>query len=363
MNPVIPIICINISNKHHKLHYIKDNCPFLFSTFTAIHPEFIHSLTDNELSFINHLKYKKLYNYLCHNLTHLRLWQSIHKSTLIIEDNIYFSANFHKYINNIHIPTDCDILYVGGQCVPDYDINVDTLWPCHKLSSYAFNLYYDISYNNGNVYKRKTPLSTDLLDLHTWCIPISRHLSSYIITPKGAKKLLSLANNDKYEFMSLPINSFICHNGRNGNLNIYELFPHITYTNFNNYMNLYNYKFHLFDNLHLSIKILDDIFIEDKFFNFIYDKNIKIYNSATPDIYVVINKSSNINDLIDINNDNSKKIIYISNKSLENDFNFLKSINTFDFNIDMDEIIKRIISIIIAVKDLYYKYKFSSIIN
>ena len=60
MNPTIPIICINISNKYHKLNYIKNNCSFKFSTFSAIHPEFIHSLTDIELSFINHLKYKKL---------------------------------------------------------------------------------------------------------------------------------------------------------------------------------------------------------------------------------------------------------------------------------------------------------------
>ena len=238
MNNEIPIICINSIHDKDKLDYINKYCPHSFSVFSTIN---IHSLTDEEILFIKYIKNNRLYNYVIQNLTHYRILNTITNTKLIIEDNIFFSKKFTYYINNIIIPDECDILYIGGQFVPDYHINVDTLWPCHKLSPYTFDLYYDKLYNCSNVYKRKSPLSNNLLDLHTWCIPISRHISSYIITPKGATKLLSLANNNKEEFISIPLNSFICSNGREGNLNIYEHFPHITHNKHGKTVNLYDF--------------------------------------------------------------------------------------------------------------------------
>ena len=256
------------------------------------------------------------------------------------------------------------MLFVGGQSVPNFDINTDTSWPCHKLTPYLFDCYYENTKYN-NLVKRKCPLPENLLDLHTWCIPISRFTSGYIITPKGAQTLIKLIFHNKHEFISSPLNSFICSNGRSGNLSIYELLPHITYSSSaTSSIRHLKYNDNIFNHIGLSFQIVKHNEINNKCLEIINKYKLKLHVTDNPDLFIFIDPSMNLNIDTITNNYNSKLIIYITPKHRDNiDKNiFLKYINNFDFISDLEEFAKRLVTIVMGAKTLYYKNKISMLI-
>jgi len=362
----IPIILINSFHNTDQLSLIQKYCPKDFSLSYSIDTRFLHSLTNNELKLLHALPNNTFYSFIGHTLSHYRIWNNISQPTLIIEDNISFSPNFKVILNNITLPNQCDILFIGGQSTPNFFIDSHAPWSSQKLTRDNFYTFYQDT-DTTHIFKRKIITEDNLLSSHTWLTPISRHTSSYIITPKGVQKLLKIIYHNQKDFISSPLNSSICSMGRNGLLDIYELFPHITY-NISPVSIHKHYQFNtnLLKYLSISINVVDNPIYNHLIESFINGHKLKICMNEYPDIYIFIydrNSGKSPEHLLE--QYNPQQIIYISNKYLQNDSKdlFIKYCDDFDFELDRLYITESILKIVYEVKNHYYKCRLESLLD
>ena len=120
------------------------------------------------------------------NLSHISVWSKIAKSTgsyyLVLEDDVRFTKGWHTTWKNYvkHIPKDADLLYLGGVLPP----NKVAL----PLASESYNEYW--SYIKPNTFF--TTVATPVFHFCAY---------SYILTPKGAQKLMDhLYNSESKSF-------------------------------------------------------------------------------------------------------------------------------------------------------------------
>ena len=233
-NDLIPWLCINLKKDYLRMEYINQSSPQYLYRLDAIDGKDLsnNSDIDREILEIQFNNKQELW-WVGQSLSHMKAWDYILnkmlKTTLILEDDVIFSSDSQERINSIKPPQDADIIFVGGLYMANHDIGVETAWPCHKLTSENVNIYYETPKDKSSLYKRKI-LSNIYCEMHTWTMPISRTTASYIVTPKGAKNLLELVESNKSNFILNPLNAWICDQGRQGNLIIYEKFPHPLYS-------------------------------------------------------------------------------------------------------------------------------------
>lgn len=227
-------MCINLKKDYLRLKNMKKCSPQYLYRLDAIDGNKLSNYSDIDREIMEIVLNNKLnLSWVGQSLSHMKGWRTIldkiYKSTLILEDDVIFLSGSQRIINSIILPEDADIIFVGGLYSPNTDIGSKTSWPCHWLNNENINIYYHVPDDKNLLYKRKV-LSKDMYDMHTWCIPISRATTSYIVTYKGAQTLLNLVNKDKSNYILNPLNSWICDHGINGNLIIYEKFPHPLYS-------------------------------------------------------------------------------------------------------------------------------------
>jgi GR25 family glycosyltransferase involved in LPS biosynthesis/glycosyltransferase involved in cell wall biosynthesis len=106
-------------------------------------------------------------------LSHLSIWNLIKLNddleendlVAVFEDDAFFTTNFEKIWNQINIPNNTDFIYIGGRFSDNYLPNEINKW--NKISNYVYKTNFDDRTTHG-----------------------------YIVTKKGAKKLLNLVELD-----------------------------------------------------------------------------------------------------------------------------------------------------------------------
>ena len=200
------------------------------------------------------------------SLSHFSLWNSHAHSTnpksdylLVFEDDVVFSHNSHERlsatmrdIKSIEQRTiDCivcdtqtheehenawDVIYIGGQWTPDYTIDSNNSYFNYQgTTSKSIDTYYNKVYSEtgcatNTLYRR---INRNTAAIHgaqnIWYTPLFRTAGAYLVSKKGARRLLQAIETDTALFMKTPLDMWILEMDFRGYINVFDSFPHPFY--------------------------------------------------------------------------------------------------------------------------------------
>jgi GR25 family glycosyltransferase involved in LPS biosynthesis len=192
------------------------------------------------------------------SLSHYSLWHShanspIAKHLLVLEDDVMFTedtlSRFSDTIRdiqslehtitpsyNITNPHDFlwDVMYVGGQWTPDYNIDSNNAYFNYQgVTRESLDKYYTFSnvYSWSNkIYKRKNRNSAVIHnDRNIWYTPLFRTAGAYLVSQRGARRLLEAVETDTALFMKTPLDMWILEMDFRGYIDVFDSLPHPFY--------------------------------------------------------------------------------------------------------------------------------------
>ena len=200
------VYLINLDRRKDRLNYIEQNLKIPYERFAAIDGNYLYSYTDfSDLLTTIDNTYVVLGEIGC-KLSHYALWSKIKHDTLIVEDDIMFTKNSissfkNAYDNLKNINIEWDIIYVGGQWTPDYGIHSSCYMDVHKITESNLESMFIHIYDN--FYLRKNSNND------TFNSPLYRTTAAYIISERGAKKLMTIIQKNTKEFMEQPADMWL----------------------------------------------------------------------------------------------------------------------------------------------------------
>jgi hypothetical protein len=125
-----------------------------------------------------------------------------------------------------------DLLYVGGQWTPNYDIDGVTPPPYfqfQKTTRESLETHYRKSLV-PTIYKRRN-LSSAVIqgERNVWYSPLFRTAGAYVISQRGAKRLLEAVETDTALFMKTPLDMWLLEMDFRGYIDAFDRFPHPFY--------------------------------------------------------------------------------------------------------------------------------------
>jgi len=212
------------------------------------------------------------------SLSHYSLWKSHAQRPnadylLVFEDDVLFTDKSFERMKEVLSALQTqrerwDVMYVGGQWTPDYDI--DSAVPSYfqfqhprreSLERYfhtaarndsernAFTLHSNtpnsftpnsftpnsftpnsFTPNSFGVYKRRN-LSPAVIhgNRNVWFTPLFRTAGAYLVSKRGAKQLLDAVETDTALFMKTPLDMWLLEMDFRGYIEAYDRFPHPFY--------------------------------------------------------------------------------------------------------------------------------------
>jgi GR25 family glycosyltransferase involved in LPS biosynthesis len=194
------------------------------------------------------------------SLSHYSLWRDHLQNPraeylLVFEDDVLFTDASHKRIGDViselrsdsDCDSDCDrdsdrraldILYVGGQWTPNYDIDGErTYFPFQRTTSESLDTYYlkdpapaPAASPASTIHKRRN-LSSAVIqgNRNVWFTPLFRTAGAYLISQRGAKRLLDAVEQDTALFMKTPLDMWLLEMDFRGYIDAFDRFPHPFY--------------------------------------------------------------------------------------------------------------------------------------
>jgi GR25 family glycosyltransferase involved in LPS biosynthesis len=124
-----------------------------------------------------------------------------------------------------------DVMYVGGQWTPHYDIDGENCpyFSFQKTTRESLNQYYRESLGGG-IYKRRN-LSSAVIqgNRNVWFSPLFRTAGAYLVSQRGAKRLLDAVQTDTALFMKTPLDMWLLEMDFRGYIHTYDRLPHPFY--------------------------------------------------------------------------------------------------------------------------------------
>jgi len=124
-----------------------------------------------------------------------------------------------------------DVMYVGGQWTPDYNIDGETCpyFPFQKTTRDSLAGHYHESLG-GSIYKRRN-LSPAVIqgNRNVWFSPLFRTAGAYLVSQRGAKRLLEAVQTDTALFMKMPLDMWLLEMDFRGYIHTFDRFPHPFY--------------------------------------------------------------------------------------------------------------------------------------
>jgi hypothetical protein len=128
-------------------------------------------------------------------------------------------------------------MYVGGQWTPDYDIDgaVSSYFPFQKTRKDSLGQYFHTSneyaaHNSNGFYKRRN-LTPAVIhgNRNVWFTPLFRTAGAYLVSKRGAKRLLEAVEIDTALFMKTPLDMWLLEMDFRGYIDAFDRFPHPFY--------------------------------------------------------------------------------------------------------------------------------------
>ena len=204
------------------------------------------------------------------SLSHYSLWHShAHspksKYLLVLEDDVMFTdqtmQNLESITQDIQSLEHCiiqtnnntqrvvvgaastsdaglqwDVIYVGGQWTPDYAIDSNNSYFKYQgVTSESLGDYYSLSNEyskrqSNTLYRRKNRRSAVIHnDRNIWYSPLFRTAGAFLVSQKGARKLLAAVETDTALFMKTPLDMWILEMDFRGYLDVFDGLPHPFY--------------------------------------------------------------------------------------------------------------------------------------
>jgi GR25 family glycosyltransferase involved in LPS biosynthesis len=181
------------------------------------------------------------------SLSHYSLWKGHVVAPnadylLVFEDDVLFTDASHQRMKNVLCELETrggggdawDILYVGGQWTPNYDIDGEkTYFPFQRTTRESLDTYYPTHWAPAAasaIYKRRN-LSSAVLqgNRNVWFTPLFRTAGAYLISQRGAKRLLEAVETDTALFMKTPLDMWLLEMDFRGYIDVFDRFPHPFY--------------------------------------------------------------------------------------------------------------------------------------
>jgi GR25 family glycosyltransferase involved in LPS biosynthesis len=183
------------------------------------------------------------------SLSHYSLWRSHaqHPNAdflLVCEDDVLFTEQSHERIQDtvsdyITTTINCnnivaDIIYVGGQWTPNYDIDCESCppyYPFQKTTKESLAQYYRQPLSASSALYRRRNLSPAVIqgNRNVWFTPLFRTAGAYLVSQRGAKRLLAAVETDTALFMKTPLDMWLLEMEFRGYIHTYDRFPHPFY--------------------------------------------------------------------------------------------------------------------------------------
>jgi len=201
------------------------------------------------------------------SLSHFSLWYNHAHSTnsnldylLVFEDDVVFSHDSHERLSvtmqdiqsieynvknneNDNCKKDdeynensWDVIYIGGQWTPDYTIDSNnSYFPYQGTKSQSIDTYYNKVYSmpcheTKTLYRRKNRNTAVIHgNKNVWYTPLFRTAGAYLVSKKGAKRLIQAIETDTALFMKTPLDMWILEMDFRGYINVFDSFPHPFY--------------------------------------------------------------------------------------------------------------------------------------
>lgn len=179
------------------------------------------------------------------SLSHYSLWRShAHNPNaeflLVFEDDVLFTEKSHERIQaatgTAEAAGTADVVYVGGQWTPDYDIDCAAsppYFPFQKTTSESLARYYrtasSVAATSGLYQRRNLTPAVIQGNRNVWFTPLFRTAGAYLVSQRGAKRLLEAVETDTALFMKTPLDMWLLEMDFRGYINTYDRFPHPFY--------------------------------------------------------------------------------------------------------------------------------------
>ena len=241
----LDIAVINLDRRSDRMAYLFKNSPVSFRRSSAVDGQNLSNYYSEfaELLDIIRNQQRVLGEVGC-SLSHYSLWKShaenpIADFLLVFEDDVLFTERslerIRDTIRDIHHDADngCDfdVMYVGGQWTPDYDIDGTTYpyFPFQKTTMESLGGHYSESLVPG-IYKRQN-LSPAVIQgtRNVWFTPLFRTAGAYLVSQRGAKRLLQAVETDTALFMKTPLDMWLLEMDFRGYIHSFDRFPHPFY--------------------------------------------------------------------------------------------------------------------------------------
>ena len=189
------------------------------------------------------------------SLSHYSLWRAHaqypgeKEFLLVFEDDVLFTEKSHERIRDTAMTAAAatldatpDVVYVGGQWTPDYDIDCSAsppYFPFQKTTSESLARYYKTTASasaaaasaaaSGLYPRRNLTPAVIQGNRNVWFTPLFRTAGAYLVSQRGAKRLLEAVETDTALFMKTPLDMWLLEMDFRGYINAFDRFPHPFY--------------------------------------------------------------------------------------------------------------------------------------
>lgn len=179
------------------------------------------------------------------SLSHYSLWKSHAQRPrsdilLVFEDDVLFTENSLDRMKGTLAGLTAtnhrwDVMYVGGQWTPDYDIDgkVSSYFQFQNARTDSLDNYFhtaDSGASSNGIYKRRN-LTPAVIhgNRNVWFTPLFRTAGAYLVSKRGAKRLLEAVEKDTALFMKTPLDMWLLEMDFRGYIDVFDRFPHPFY--------------------------------------------------------------------------------------------------------------------------------------
>ena len=240
----LDVAVINLDRRPDRMAYLHKNIPLPFRRLSAIDGQNLSNYYVEFPDLLDTLRgQSRILGEVGCSLSHYSLWKAHAERPnadflLVFEDDVMLTERSTERIaaTVVDIQTDADahgfdVMYVGGQWTPDYDIDGDVCpyFPYQKTTRDSLIQYYQESLGGG-IYKRRN-LSPAVIqgDRNVWFSPLFRTAGAYLVSQRGAKRLLNAVETDTALFMKTPLDMWLLEMDFRGYVHAYDRFPHPFY--------------------------------------------------------------------------------------------------------------------------------------
>ncbi len=185
------------------------------------------------------------------SLSHYSLWKSHAQQPrsdilLVFEDDVMFTERSLDQMRSTLAGLNAtnprwDVMYVGGQWTPDYDIEGATspYFAFQSPRKDSLDRYFHttdpisrttIPATTFGIYQRRNLTPAVIHGTrNVWFTPLFRTAGAYLVSKRGAKRLLEAVESDTALFMKTPLDMWLLEMDFRGYIDAYDRFPHPFY--------------------------------------------------------------------------------------------------------------------------------------